>query len=147
MIRLNFWCLLIQFIYFLFSDKPSINGHHNKIARLQTIFNAKDTQHSPHYGPIIHHLSRIVCCPDVYCTYHYGLRPKSELILEPQTLIFFSIKMCIKRHRNIKIWPWELIKMIPNPSKIHPFSKRTGKLLILDFCDDFSHDFSVLNSW
>ena len=63
-------------------------------------------------------------------TTHYGLRPQSKLVLEPQTLILFSIKMWIKRSWNIKIWPWVLIKMLSSASKIHPFSKRTGKFLI-----------------
>ena len=58
----------------------------------------------------------------VWSPTHYGLRPQSELILEPQTLFFFSIKMLFKWPRNIKIWPWELIRMLPSPSKIHPFS-------------------------
>ena len=38
--------------------------------------------------------------------------------------------MWIKRSRNIIIWPWVLIKMLSGASKIHPYSKRTGKFLI-----------------
>ena len=59
MIRLN---LLMPHSLYLFSflRHPSINGHHNKIARLQTIFNAKDPTTAPHYGSMIHHLSHIV---------------------------------------------------------------------------------------
>ena len=66
--------------------------------------------------------------------HHYGLRPKSELILEPQTLFFFFKQNVIQMASEYQNMTLRIDKNAPQSFKDPSIQLKDG--WILDFCDD-----------